>query len=210
MASTARARSSVSSRTTPPMASPTRTSRVAAARPGSRRSPPCAAGRESWPPISTPRAQPPKTTAIEPMSRARSRSSMTLALRSVKRVCRERSGRAAAAWPPRSSGAPSALSCTKVAAPLPALTFCRSSWVASGSLTLVPKPGRCAGGVVRPLRDQQPLQLHLARVVQHRDPGGVVHDQAQRQRHQRADQRDRDADLPAEPDPQLGRRSLMP
>ena len=34
--------------------------------------------RESWPPMSTPSAQPPKTTEIEPMTRAWSRSFMTV------------------------------------------------------------------------------------------------------------------------------------
>lgn len=88
MASTARARSSVSSSTTPPIASRTRTSvsplatRFAADAALRRR-------RESWPPISTPRALPPKTTAMEPMISAWSRSFITSALRSVNRSCQD-------------------------------------------------------------------------------------------------------------------------
>lgn len=56
--------------------------------------------------------------------------------------------------------------------------------------------------LVQPLGEQQPLQLHLARVLQHRDTGRVVDDEAQRQRDERPDRRDRDADLPADPGPQ--------
>lgn len=59
-----------------------------------------------------------------------------------------------------------------------------------------------AGRLVQPLGEQQPLQLDLARVLQHRDAGRVVDDEAQRQRDERADRRDRDADLPADTGPQ--------
>ncbi len=85
-ASTARASSSVSSRTTPPIASRTRTSvlpwatfpaAVAALR---RR-------RESRPPISTPSAEPPNTTETEPTTSASSSRFMIVALRSGYGVC---------------------------------------------------------------------------------------------------------------------------
>lgn len=56
--------------------------------------------------------------------------------------------------------------------------------------------------LVQPLREQQPLQLHLSGVLQHRDAGRVVDDEAQGQRDQSADGGDRDADLPADAGPQ--------
>ncbi len=86
MASTALARSSVSSRTTPPMESRTRTSvsplatwlaALAALR----------SRRDRCPPTSTPSALPPSTTAMEPITRAWSRSWRMSELRSVKPEC---------------------------------------------------------------------------------------------------------------------------
>ncbi|MGY3680734.1 hypothetical protein ACVWXU_004357 [Streptomyces sp. TE33382] len=65
--------------------------------------------------------------------------------------------------------------------------------------------------LVEALGAQQPLQLHLTGVLDHRDLGGVVDDKAQRHRDERADRRDRDADLPADTGPQgqpLHARSL--
>ncbi len=43
--------------------------------------------RDSWPPMSTPSALPPRTTAMEPMIRAWSRSLRMSVLRSVNPVC---------------------------------------------------------------------------------------------------------------------------
>ena len=86
IASTALARSSVSSRTTPPIASRTRTSvsplatRLAALAAFRSR-------RDRWPPMSTPSALPPSTTAMEPITRAWSRSLRMSELRSVKPEC---------------------------------------------------------------------------------------------------------------------------
>lgn len=50
--------------------------------------------------------------------------------------------------------------------------------------------------LVHALRDLDALVRQITRVVEHRHPRRVVHDQAQRDRHQRADERDRGAELP--------------
>ena len=68
--------------------------------------------RDSWPPISTPSAQPPKTTEIEPMTSAWSRSFMTVALRSVNRECSDRTSPSASGTAAQMSGTPSVFSST--------------------------------------------------------------------------------------------------
>ncbi len=105
MASTARARSSVSSRTTPPMASRTRTSVsplatwfAAAAALRSR--------PDSCPPISTPSALPPKTTETEPMTSAWSRSFITSVERSGIWLCRDSTCPSLVGTAAQMSGAP--------------------------------------------------------------------------------------------------------
>lgn len=134
MASTALARSSVSSRTTPPIASRTRTSVsplatwfAAAAALRSR--------RESCPPMSTPSALPPRTTAMEPITRAWSRSLRMSVLRSVKPVCRDITCPSLSGIAAQMSGTPPARSATNVAR-RPSSTFCRSSAGSRGSSIL--------------------------------------------------------------------------
>lgn len=62
--------------------------------------------REICPPISTPRAQPPKTTETEPMTSARSRSFMIVALRPANWVCRESTSPLERGTAAQMSGAP--------------------------------------------------------------------------------------------------------
>lgn len=57
---------------------------------------------------------------------------------------------------------------------------------------------RQTGLLVVVLGDLDAFVGEVAGVVQHRDPGGVVHDQTQRDRDQRADQRDGRAELPSQ------------
>ncbi len=138
-ASTARASSSVSSRTTPPTASPTRTSVCPwATRPAAAAA--LRSRRESRPPMSTPSAQPPKTTETEPMISARSRSSMIVAERSANRVCSERTSPLASGRAAQTSGTPSAPCSTWVARRF-ARTSSRRDGGSVGSLSCAPNFG---------------------------------------------------------------------
>lgn len=91
--------------------------------------------------MSTPSAQPPKTTETEPMTRARSRSFMIVALRSAKGMCSESTSPLASGTAAHTSGGPPCrCSCTYVPRRLSRIRW--SSWAGSdGSLIFVPKRG---------------------------------------------------------------------
>lgn len=90
--------------------------------------------------MSTPRAQPPKTTETEPMTSARSRSPITVALRSAKRVCRDRTSPLASGTAAQTSGTPSAYSSTWVARRF-SRVLSRRLFGSAGSLILAPNFG---------------------------------------------------------------------
>ncbi len=96
--------------------------------------------RDSWPPISTPSALPPTTTETEPMTSARSRSSMILELRSANRVCSDRTSPLASGTAAQTSGTPLPYSSTWVARRCSRVWFRRLCGIA-GSLILAPNFG---------------------------------------------------------------------
>lgn len=88
--------------------------------------------------MSTPRAEPPKTTAMEPMSRAWSRSRITAELWSVKSVCRDRTRLSFSGTAAQMSGTPFSPSDTYVAR-RPSPTLASRSLGMSGSSSVTPK-----------------------------------------------------------------------
>ena len=112
--------------------------------------------RDSWPPISTPSAQPPKTTETRADDQGPVEVAHDVALRSAKRLCRDRTSPFLTGTAAQTSGTPLAVLVDVGGAPV-VLDPARRLAGSDGSLILAPELRPASVGLVHALGEQHPL-----------------------------------------------------